>query len=100
MLKAAHQARKRGVDVVAGWVDTHGQPKTQALLVGLEQLPRKGPGPGAGELDLDGALARRPQLILVDQLAHANGPDCRHSKRYQDVGELQMCIRDRTRTCG
>ena len=88
MLKAAHQARKRGVDVVAGWVDTHGQPKTQALLVGLEQLPRKGPGPGAGELDLDGALARRPQLILVDQLAHANGPGCRHSKRYQDVGEL------------
>ncbi|MGM9538041.1 MAG: DUF4118 domain-containing protein [Candidatus Onthomonas sp.] len=91
MLQAAHQARERGVDVVAGYIESHARPQTTALLCGLEQLPvrelRHG-GITLHDFDLDGALQRRPQLILVDELAHTNGEGCRHAKRYQDVQEL------------
>lgn len=92
MLKAAHAAKRRGVDVVAGFVETHGRPRTQALLGGLEQIPprmveRKGTR-RLYEFDLDAALKRKPQLILVDELAHSNARTCRHLKRYQDVREL------------
>lgn len=91
MLQAAHERLAEGTDVVAGWVDTHGRAETEALLVGLEALPRR-PVEYRGhllpEFDLDLALLRRPTLILVDELAHTNAPGSRHTKRWQDVAEL------------
>lgn len=91
MLEAAHQAQKEGVDVVVGYVEPHARPDTLALLEGLEVLSCREVdyrGIRLREFDLDGTLARRPQLILVDELAHSNAPGCRHTKRYQDVEEL------------
>ena len=91
MLEAAHQAQKEGVDVVVGYVEPHARPDTLALLEGLEVLSCREVdyrGIRLREFDLDGALARRPQLILVDELAHSNAPGCRHTKRYQDIQEL------------
>ncbi len=91
MLRAAHQAKERGVDVVAGYIEPHARPRTEALMDGLEQLPvMQVPYRDMmlRELDIDAALARRPQLILVDELAHTNAAGCRHAKRYQDVQEL------------
>lgn len=91
MLEAAHQRKQAGVDVVVGYVETHGRAETEARLAGLEVLPRKQVfyrGITLTELDVDGVLARRPQLVLVDELAHTNAPGSRHSKRYQDVEEL------------
>jgi two-component system sensor histidine kinase KdpD len=91
MLEAARARRKAGVDVVAGVVETHGRRETAALLADLEVLPRRRMeyrGITLHEFDLDAALARRPSLILVDELAHTNAPGSRHSKRWQDVEEL------------
>ncbi|RHR04852.1 sensor histidine kinase KdpD [Pseudoflavonifractor sp. AF19-9AC] len=91
MLEAAHQAQKEGIDVVVGYVEPHARPDTLALLNGLEVLPGKEidyRGIKLKELDLDQALQRKPQLILVDELAHQNVQGCRHTKRYQDVEEL------------
>ncbi len=91
MLEAAHQAKRAGRDVVAGYVERHIRPDTLALLDGLEQLPCKEvryKSITLQEFDLDAALARKPQLILVDELAHSNAAGCRHVKRYQDVEEL------------
>lgn len=91
MLEAAHQAKDRGVDVVIGYVESHARPQTQALAEGLEKVPLlKLPHANIelNEFNLDAAIARKPQLILVDELAHTNAEGCRHSKRYQDVQEL------------
>jgi two-component system sensor histidine kinase KdpD len=91
MLEAAREQRADGVDVVVGYVETHGRAETDALLAGLEVLPPRTVeyrGAMLREFDLDGALARRPGLILVDELAHTNAPGCRHAKRWQDVFEL------------
>ncbi|NTU77929.1 MAG: sensor histidine kinase KdpD [Chloroflexales bacterium] len=91
MLEAAHDRRAEGVDVVAGVVETHGRAETQALLAGLVCLPlQEVPYRGVAlrEFDLDAALARRPALILMDELAHTNAPGTRHPKRWQDVHEL------------
>lgn len=91
MLREARDHKAAGVDVVAGWVDTHGRAETEALLKGLEVLPRRRVshrGAMLEEFDLDAALARRPSLILVDELAHTNLPGSRHAKRWQDVEEL------------
>src|SRR5574337_655686 len=91
MLEAAHEARAEGVDVVVGWVETHGRPETEALLEGLKVLPPRRleyRDAKLVEFDLDGALARRPTVILVDELAHTNAPGTRHTKRWQDVMEL------------
>ena len=91
MLEAAHRAKDAGVDVVAGYIEPHTRPETMALLDGLEQLPPQTisyKGIELREFDLDGALARKPQLILVDELAHTNAQGCRHTKRYQDIQEL------------
>ena len=91
MLEAAHQAQREGMDVVVGYVEPHARPDTLALLDGLEVLPCKEidyRGMKLKELDLDRALQRKPQLILVDELAHSNAQGCRHTKRYQDVEEL------------
>ena len=91
MLEAAHQLKADGVDVVAGVVETHGRSHTAALLEGLPVLPAvqiEYRGKQLAEFDLDGALARRPALLLVDELAHSNVPGSRHAKRWQDVEEL------------
>lgn len=91
MLQAARQRAREGVNVLIGIAETHGRTETQALLEGLEILPRKRieyHGHPLEELDLDAILARKPRLALVDELAHTNAPGCRHPKRYQDVEEL------------
>ncbi len=91
MLRGAQQRRPEGVDVVVGVVETHGRVETEALLAGLEVIPRKEldyRGVTLKEMDIDAILARRPQLALVDELAHTNAPGSRHPKRYQDVLEL------------
>jgi two-component system sensor histidine kinase KdpD len=91
MLQAAHERRAEGVDLVAGYVETHGRAETAALLEGLELLPRRPVeyrGAVLEEFDLDAALARAPALLLVDELAHTNAPGARHPKRWQDVEEL------------
>jgi two-component system sensor histidine kinase KdpD len=91
MLQSAHAKLKAGIDVVVGVVETHGRAETEALLAGLEVLPRKRldyKDQVLGEMDLDALIARRPQLALVDELAHTNAPGSRHPKRYLDVEEL------------
>ena len=91
MLKAAHIAKNQGADVVAGYIEPHERPKTAALLNGLELLPVKEieyNGITLHEFDIDAALKRKPQLMLVDELAHTNAQGCRHTKRYQDIKEL------------
>jgi two-component system sensor histidine kinase KdpD len=91
MLEEARALLERGIDVMVGWVETHGRAETAAKLAGLPVLaPRKVAHKGAEllELDLDAALARHPKLLLVDELAHTNAPGSRHAKRWQDVEEL------------
>lgn len=91
MLEAARVEREEGRDVVVGIVETHGRYDTGALLLGLELLPRRKfvhQGAKLEELDLDAALARRPGLLLIDELAHTNAPASRHAKRWQDIEEL------------
>ena len=91
MLSDGMQRRRAGVDVVIGVVETHGRAETEALTRGHEILPRKPvdhEGRSFTEMDLDAILARRPGLVLVDELAHTNAPGSRHPKRYQDVEEL------------
>lgn len=83
MLEVARQEVERGRDVVLGVVETHGRYDVGALVLGFELVPR-----ADGELDLEAALARRPQLVVVDELAHANPPGARHRYRWQDVEEL------------
>ncbi len=91
MLEAARAEHDAGRDVVIGVVETHGRYDTGALVIGLEMLPRRKEthrGVELGELDLDGALARKPALLLVDELAHTNAPGSLHAKRWQDVEEV------------
>lgn len=91
MLKSAHEAKGKGVDVVVGIVETHNRPETEALLVGLAIIPRRNVeyrGTTLAEMDLDAILSRKPRLVLVDELAHTNAAGSRHTKRYQDVLEL------------
>jgi two-component system, OmpR family, sensor histidine kinase KdpD len=91
MLLSAQAKRREGVDVVVGIVEPHGRRETEALLEGLEVIPRLQvdyKGHLLAEMDLDAILRRRPQLVLVDELAHTNAPGCRHPKRYLDVEEL------------
>jgi len=90
MLGEARRRQERGTDVVVGIVETHGRVKTAELVEGLEIIPRRriGGHPGLDEMDLDAVLARHPELVLVDELAHTNAPGSRHKKRWQDVEEL------------
>src|SRR3977135_695074 len=91
MLLAAQTLHRSGSDVVVGVLETHGRAETAALLEGLEQVASlllDGPGASIKEFNLDAALARRPALILVDELAHTNAPGARHPKRWQDIDEL------------
>ncbi len=91
MLAAAQRERQAGVNVLVGLVETHGRAETAQQLHGLEPLPliaRAHQGRQLHEFDLDGALARAPQVLLLDELAHSNAPGSRHPKRWQDVEEL------------
>ena len=91
MLLSAQARRREGVDVVVGLVEPHGRCETEALLEGLEAIPRQQveyKGHLLAEMDLDAILKRRPQLVLVDELAHTNAPGSRHPKRYLDVEEI------------
>src|SRR6478752_4079466 len=91
MLTAAQRERTAGTEVVVGYVEPHGRPETEALVASLETLPLLNVtyrGTTLREFDLDAALARRPALLLVDELAHTNAPGMRHPKRWQDVEEL------------
>ena len=91
MLQQARARRKDGYDIVIGVVETHGRKETEALLDGLDIVPRRRieyKGQWLEEMDLDAIIARRPQIVLVDELAHTNVPGSRHPKRYLDVDEL------------
>ncbi|MEG2192558.1 MAG: DUF4118 domain-containing protein, partial [Oscillospiraceae bacterium] len=91
MLKAAHGAKRRGIDVVIGYIEPHSRPETAALVNGLEVIPPlliEHKGIKLSELDLDAVIKRHPTLVLVDELAHTNSDGCRHLKRYQDIMEL------------
>ncbi|HVP61393.1 MAG TPA: universal stress protein [Myxococcaceae bacterium] len=91
MLEEAHALRERGVDVVVGFVETHGREETAALLEGLEIVPRRVleyRGVQVEEMDLDRLIARKPKVAIVDELAHTNAPGSRNRKRWQDVEEL------------
>lgn len=91
MLEMAQERQREGIDVVVGIVETHGRVETEAVLKGLDVLPRKQHtyrGRAFGEMDLDAVLKRRPRLVVVDEFAHTNVPGSRHPKRWQDVEEL------------
>ncbi|MFO0886151.1 MAG: hypothetical protein U0894_18545 [Pirellulales bacterium] len=91
MLLAARRIAKEGMDVVVGYVEPHVRPETQALVMGLDLLPRRTStqhGKTVQEFDLEGAIARKPQVVLVDELAHSNAEGSTHAKRWQDVQDL------------
>ncbi len=92
MLREGAEHLRNGTDVVVGILETHGRAETQRLATGLEILPRRSVRHGAHELsefDLDAMLERRPQVALIDELAHSNAPGSRHPKRWQDIEELR-----------
>ncbi len=91
MLREAHALRSRGVDVVLGLVETYGRPDTEAQVKDLEVVPRRQlqyRGATLEEMDLDAVLTRKPQICVVDELAHTNAPGSRHQKRYEDVLDI------------
>ena len=91
MLNEGWRRKERGTDVVIGWVQDHGRPHTDAQIRDLEIFPRRTVeyrGQTLEEMDLDGLLARKPELVLVDELAHTNAPGSKHAKRWQDVEDL------------
>ena len=91
MLAAAHEAKEDGMDVVVGYVEPHFRTQTLALLEDFEEIPMieiKHKSVTLKEFDIDTALKRHPELILVDELTHTNAKGCRHTKRYQDIEEL------------
>ena len=91
MLNEGWRRKERGTDVVIGWVQDHGRPHTDAQIRDLEILPRRVVdyrGQALEEMDVDGLLDRKPELVLVDELAHSNAPGSKHAKRWQDVEEI------------
>jgi two-component system sensor histidine kinase KdpD len=91
MLGEAHRRRSRGTDLVVGLVETHGRQRTAEQLAGLELLPRREVthrGVTLTELDVDALIARHPEVVVVDELAHNNAPGSKNPKRWQDVDEL------------
>ncbi|MBX9769543.1 MAG: DUF4118 domain-containing protein, partial [Bdellovibrionales bacterium] len=91
MLEAAHERKREGIDVVIGYIETHGRKETEKLVSGIEMVPRRSvdyKGTVVEEMDLDGILKRRPKLVVVDELPHSNVATSRHPKRYQDVIEI------------
>src|SRR5882724_4293640 len=90
-LEEAHALSKRGVDVVLGIIETHGRAETAALIAGLEYIPRRiveYRGVVIEEMDAGAVIQRRPQVAIVDEVAHTNAPDSRNRKRYQDVLDI------------
>src|SRR5579863_10310025 len=88
MLEDAQALKRRGVDVVLGFVETHGRPETEALVANLEQVPRRKieyRGIFIEEMDLEAVIARAPQIAVVDEIAHTNVPGSKNRKRFQDV---------------
>jgi two-component system sensor histidine kinase KdpD len=91
MLKVAREEKLKGANIIIGYVETHNRKETAELAEGFELIPRKKyeyKSTTIEEMDIDAILARKPEIVLVDELAHSNAPGCRHSKRYQDVIEL------------
>lgn len=91
MLEAAHDRLQEGIDVVVGWIETHGRRETESLVLGLPRIEPKGieyRDKTLNEMDIDAIIARKPELVLVDELAHTNIPGSRHVRRFQDVEEL------------
>ena len=91
MLQEGQQARRDGRDVVIGYLEPHDRPETAALGEGLEQVPRLGSTHGGlelAEMDVDAVIARKPELALIDELAHTNAPEMRNEKRYEDIDEI------------
>lgn len=91
MLKAAAVDKSKGIDIVAGYIETHNRKETQELSDGFEIIPRleiSYKGTHVQEMDIDAIIARKPEIVLVDELAHTNAPSSRHTKRYQDVQEI------------
>ena len=91
MLEEGHRRRDRGTDVVIGFVECHARRHTEALVAGLEMVPRRTlnyRGTTFSEMDIDAVLARGPQVALVDEMAHTNVPGSRNAKRWQDIGHL------------
>src|SRR5258707_11059964 len=91
MLEEGHRRAERGTDVVVGYVETHGRAHTDALVQGLEVLPRNAisyRGATFTEMDVDAVLARRPEVVLVDEMAHTNVPGSANEKRWQDIQQL------------
>src|SRR5882757_7810330 len=91
MLSEAHRRLERGTDVVVGFVEHHKRPRTEVMLYGLEVVPRRAldyRGSTFTEMDVDAVLARQPDVVLVDELAHTNVPGSRNAKRWQDTEEL------------
>ena len=91
MLQAAHLEKQKGVDVIIGYIETHNRKETNQLVKGFELIPRKVfnyKGTAVQEMDTDAIIARKPQIVLVDELAHTNAPGSRHTKRFQDVQEI------------
>ncbi len=91
MLREAHQLKKRGVDVALGYIETHGRDETARLIEGLESIPRKQIAYRditIEEMDLDAVLVRKPQVAVVDEVAHTNVPGSRNHRRYQDIQEI------------
>src|SRR5262249_8121101 len=91
MLEEAHALRKRGVEIVIAFIETHGRAETHALIDGIETIPRKQiayRGVTIEEMDLEATLARKPNIAIVDELAHTNAPGSKNDKRHQDVLDL------------
>ena len=91
MLQAAKVEKAKGCDIIIGFVETHNRKETASLVEGFELIQRKKyeyKSTHVQEMDLDAIIARKPQIVLVDELAHTNAPDSRHTKRYQDVLEI------------
>src|SRR6202171_3377446 len=90
-LEELHRRKERGADVVIGFIETHGRPKTAELAASLEVVPRKKldyKGVTREEMDTEAVITRHPALALVDELAHTNAPGSKHAKRWQDVDDL------------
>jgi two-component system, OmpR family, sensor histidine kinase KdpD len=101
MLQEGQQADREGLDVVIGYLEPHDRPETAALAVGLEQVPRLRSLQGnveLSELDVDAVIRRGPELALIDELAHTNGPEQRNAKRYEDIDEILTAAIDVTST--
>src|SRR4030043_1990617 len=91
MLQPAQAEKLKGNDIIIGYIETHGRIETAELVEGFKLIPRKTyeyKTTTIQEMDLDAVIARKPQIVLVDELAHTNAPGSRHAKRYQDVQEI------------